>query len=1474
MTAERPLNEGLVGTTLDNGRYELLSVIGRGGMATVYRASYRPTPDTRAEDVAVKILNPRSSADSEFKSRFFDEFERLRHLEHPNLVELYGYGEEGGQAYITMRLFRRRTLQDRLTALDGPLDLATAVRHICLVAGALQRIHDEGLVHLDVKPGNIFLGDADWPRLGDLGIARAVQRVQTASGRLRNAGTPAYMSPEQAAGSELDGRSDQYSLAVTAYELLAGRRPFQSATTDDLLRCHREVPPPPPRTLNPGIPGPVEEVLLQALAKDPEARYPTIQEFADALSAAAERARGLAQGTREAIAEIAPNGLAVLLLVLLGPLLLTILPVSATPPGSVPLAWPFQFVLSALVAGSLFGARWHVIGLLTRALNWVVDQRNWLGSGRPDRAVAPAGGAAPTTGPVAGMAEGIVNLALVFAAYRLVGLPALAIAGRLADVEVNQILGAAVTVVVVLGALAALVSAGRIGGPSVALLLFAAVWAGIGVLPTTELGLAPVRFAESTLKLTVGILVLGVLLVLRGRTLGVVARSAASALLPVVVAAAPSPAAQDAASGRRNLERLVAATADFFYLLLGHALLRRSLLAVLESTLGPTPAAIAVSGLTGAGWLFLTVRLQRVAGLSGLALGVLLGAPLLVSLPVLDSAVLGIDWAGTVTTWAVGTGLVLLLAAVRGRVHSATRAGLAAKLDVGLLGPAAAPTEQQSARRARALEALVAGIIDVGYLVLGYWLLGVPAASALATGLGQTDAGALLLIGLLIAAAAVLLGPILRAASALTETSPPALPTRARVLPLAGLALVVLATAGCAAAPMALTTPSLVGLSLEPARTRSVLVGWEYWLPWTPDEEHSTYNLTLSCSDGTDIGHFREAVRAEPGTPMPSGGGRALGEVGVSCTDWRSAYFARRQAAGLPAQPSASWDWLDVKMNVQADDTISVVEAHRLQYTNGAHDRVVRDFGSGERAGNISGLVVREGLASFPAGQDAGSDRWFQLRATDGRQWLEWRFPAVDSPAERTYLASYSLAGAVHREAGVSRLERAVLTANRTEPVWRVTVEIRLPADVDVRKLIPESDGSPGRSGILDDRTVWYEAHDVPPGEPFSVVLEYHVGPEPTATPTKTGTPRPPTLTPTRTSTATPRPALTPTRTSTPGQKTPTPTFTRTATATSTPTPTATRTATLTPRPGATVTPTTRPPTLTPTTVPPTYTPTPRPPTVTPTTPPICIGDETMSFSPTSPLVGQPLVITVRSRKAHVDIRLDGPDGPSGPSTTNDSTHFYWSWRVVPSSEGRKDYSFYVQSSVLCTTNFVVVGAPSPVPATVTPTPTATKVPPPAILYFTADPDYICITDRAIGGTLTTTLNWSVRNATAVKIDPDAASGLPATGKLNAPLGVKSKTFTLTAVGPGGTANAARSVTIDWVTASLSVSYEGIDPVWVLRWTTTGATSVDIQPGIGAVPASGTKILPYGAKGATYTLTARSARGCTARSSQVIQSQR
>ncbi|MGH2461667.1 MAG: serine/threonine-protein kinase, partial [Chloroflexota bacterium] len=606
--------EEFIGRQLLGGEYELREILGRGGMATVYRAFSR----SLETDVAVKVLAPRLASDAGFRERFHDEARSLAGLHHPNLVEVHHYGEEGDLVYIVMRLVPGGTLKDRLEVIGGPLDLVSTARVVGQVADALQLAHDRGLVHLDIKPVNVLMGRADWALLADFGITRAVGHETTARGRQRYAGTPAYMSPEQWRGDEIDGRSDQYSLAITAYELLTGGvRPFVGQTTDALEHAHLDAAPTRPRDVNPGIPGPVEAVLLRGMAKSPDQRYPRVADFAAALSRAVEATRGVSLETKEAAARLAPNLLGILLLLLVGPLLVGLLPPTTIAGTRLPLRWPFQLLLSILIAALYVGIRWPFIGLLTRAVG------SWLSG---------AGGA--WRKGVAASVEGTVTLVYLFGAYWLVGAWIVAIAGALGGANAALATATVLSLAVVIAALVLVVRIFRVAGPVVTAVILGFAWAMAGVLPTGEVLVGGISLAN-TVKAVVGVGVLALLLATRPRLQAEARRLTGATLRRLAAAALLERTPEQAERGQRRTEDLVGGVVDFLYLLVGDALLLYPIGRGLDQVIGALASAIVVTVLVAVPWIFLTLRLRQVAGTAGIALGVLLGAPVLVTLPVL-----------------------------------------------------------------------------------------------------------------------------------------------------------------------------------------------------------------------------------------------------------------------------------------------------------------------------------------------------------------------------------------------------------------------------------------------------------------------------------------------------------------------------------------------------------------------------------------------------------------------------------------------------------------------------------------------------------------------------------------------------------------------------------------------------------------------------------------------------------------------
>ena len=254
------------------GRYEIRGEIGRGGMAVVYRA-YDPNFE---REVAIKVL-PASLTDPNLRRRFEREARTIARLEHGAIVPVYDYGEEAGQPFFVMRLMVGGTLTGRIK--KGPLSLAEIGQIIGRIGAALDEAHHQGLIHRDLKPGNILFDQYGQAYLSDFGIVRLAESEATLTG-MGVIGTPGYMSPEQIQGLPLDGRSDIYSLGVVLFEMLAGRKLFEADTPAMLLVKQMTAPPTPIGQLRPDTPPICKEILNRALSKEREERPATAGELA------------------------------------------------------------------------------------------------------------------------------------------------------------------------------------------------------------------------------------------------------------------------------------------------------------------------------------------------------------------------------------------------------------------------------------------------------------------------------------------------------------------------------------------------------------------------------------------------------------------------------------------------------------------------------------------------------------------------------------------------------------------------------------------------------------------------------------------------------------------------------------------------------------------------------------------------------------------------------------------------------------------------------------------------------------------------------------------------------------------------------------------------------------------------------------------------------------------------------------------
>jgi formylglycine-generating enzyme required for sulfatase activity/tRNA A-37 threonylcarbamoyl transferase component Bud32 len=261
-------------------RYQILSEIARGGMATVYLAH-----DSQFNrQVAIKILAPQFTHDPTFLARFRREAEAVASLEHQSIVPVYDYGDQEDEPYLVMRHMAGGSLTSRIE--QGPVPLDDVIAILKPIAAALDYAHQKGFVHRDVKPSNILFDASGSAYLSDFGIVKLAEATASYTGS-SVIGTPAYMSPEQVQGSsEIDGRSDVYSLGCVVYEMLSGEVPYKAETTTQQLMKHVLEPVPRITRVQPDVPPAIEAAVMRAMAKLPGARYPT----AEALIAALEEA--------------------------------------------------------------------------------------------------------------------------------------------------------------------------------------------------------------------------------------------------------------------------------------------------------------------------------------------------------------------------------------------------------------------------------------------------------------------------------------------------------------------------------------------------------------------------------------------------------------------------------------------------------------------------------------------------------------------------------------------------------------------------------------------------------------------------------------------------------------------------------------------------------------------------------------------------------------------------------------------------------------------------------------------------------------------------------------------------------------------------------------------------------------------------------------------------------------------------------
>lgn len=288
-------SDPLIGSVV-GGRYVLVRLIGRGGMARVFEGR----DEVLDRPIAIKVLDPRLAEDEALATRFRREARIACGVSHPNAVASYEHGESAdGLQWLAMELCRGQPLSALLQA-EGRLAASRAVRIVSQVLGALEAAHERGVVHRDVKLSNIMVDDSDDVRVLDFGLAKDIgvsldACSVTAAGVA--VGSPLVMSPEQCLGEACDARSDVYSAGVALYQLLSGRPPFESPDAHRLLWLHvTELPPP----LRPAcdVPEALEAAVLRALEKDADDRWPSARSFREAIEASLLPSPALAPGDR------------------------------------------------------------------------------------------------------------------------------------------------------------------------------------------------------------------------------------------------------------------------------------------------------------------------------------------------------------------------------------------------------------------------------------------------------------------------------------------------------------------------------------------------------------------------------------------------------------------------------------------------------------------------------------------------------------------------------------------------------------------------------------------------------------------------------------------------------------------------------------------------------------------------------------------------------------------------------------------------------------------------------------------------------------------------------------------------------------------------------------------------------------------------------------------------------------------------
>jgi hypothetical protein len=715
----------LRGRQLQDGKYTLIDLLAEGGMASVWSAQMHSLDTV----VAVKVLSPALADLPAFRAQFQAEAHRIAELHHPNIIEVHDCEAEGDLMYIAMRYVPGGSLSEYIKHLDGPMDLSLAAKLTAQLASALQTAHDHELIHQDVKPANVLLGRADWPLLSDFGIAGAGTREER-GGHIT--GTPPYMAPEQWQGLSLTGASDQYSLAVMFYQLVTRQLPFQADSREELRDKVLTEAPRRPRELNPGIPGPVEEVMLRALAKRPQDRFESITDFSTALVESVERSRGMQLETKQALVEASVGILAIFGVSILGPALVSVANPELPVLYQLTLNWPILLLLALVQATLLFSIRWQLVGLLGRALGSGVDALDRLTRMYAQLGTDPRGplNVQQWRNQVVGSAEYIVGIVYVLVLYGLIGVPLIKSVSGAWDVGEEPLIATVVAALVLVLVGANLLAMWRVCGPVVATVALAMCWVFIGSMPIIDRSGFGGISLQWLAKLAIGVAVVVALLSLRKRVQGSVGTVLAPLLARGLRHSRLSGEADDPARIEADAQRWSNALVNVGYFIICFPILAVPLRNLLEPLTSPTIAAVVITVIGVAMVALMVDVLRRAQGFSLAVLGLFVCAPTLLGLPLWESGAVGsgLQW---IVRCLIGLGILLLLIGLRGRARREARVLAVPVLDRQISALYAPKTEADAEARLHLLERVSDGLIDVLYVVCAYIAVGMPIVGAL-----------------------------------------------------------------------------------------------------------------------------------------------------------------------------------------------------------------------------------------------------------------------------------------------------------------------------------------------------------------------------------------------------------------------------------------------------------------------------------------------------------------------------------------------------------------------------------------------------------------------------------------------------------------------------------------------------------------------------------------------------------------------